>query len=228
MPMSKARRFLLSCLAQFAGGFAIQSSNRLAYAGALIIIWLCSVIAARFIPKTAPAAPTLKVDLNIFRSTYRLLKLLRANETLRRLTVITSMFWLFGAIAMALMPTVVTQQLHGSENIVTLHLTVFAIAIALGSCAAVFLLKGRIVLLPTVAGALLIATAATDTWLRSLFSTKIANHFATTRHIVLFCSTRRKPCNNRFCSLCVFWRLNDCAGICSDSKRSAPYLNARE
>lgn len=154
--------FLAILSGAIAGGFAIQSSNRLAYAGALVIIWLCSVIAARFIPKTAAAAPTLKVDLNIFRSTYRLLKLLRANETLRRLTVITSMFWLFGAIAMALMPTVVTQQLHGSENIVTLHLTVFAIAIALGSCAAAFLLKGRIVLLPTVAGALLIATAAAD------------------------------------------------------------------
>ncbi|MFM9153279.1 MAG: MFS transporter, partial [Methylocystis sp.] len=154
--------FLAILSGAIASGFAIQSSNRLAYAGALIIIWLCSVIAARFIPKTAAAAPTLKIDLNIFRSTYRLLKLLRANETLRRLTVITSMFWLFGAIAMTLMPTVVTQQLHGSENIVTLHLTIFAIAIALGSCAAVFLLKGRIVLLPTVAGALLIATAAAD------------------------------------------------------------------
>lgn len=154
--------FLAILSGAIAGGFAIQSTNRLAYAGGQISIWLLSLIAAFFIPKTTPAAPTLKIDPNIFRSTYRLLKLLRANETLRRLTVITSMFWLFGAIAMSLMPAVVTQQLHGGETIVTLHLTIFAIAIALGSCAAAFLLKGRIVLLPTAAGALLITAAAAD------------------------------------------------------------------
>lgn len=154
--------FLAILSGAIVGSFAIQSSNRLAYAGGLIIIWLLSLIAARFIPKTEPAAPMLKIDLNIFRSTYRLLRLLQANENLRKLTVVTSMFWLFGAIAMSLMPTIVTQQLNGDENIVTLHLTVFAIAIGLGSCTAAFLLKGRIVLLPAVVGALLIAVAATD------------------------------------------------------------------
>lgn len=154
--------FLAILSGAIAGGFAVQSSNRLAYAGGLIIIWLLSLIAACFMPKTASAAPTLKIDLNIFRSTYRLLKLLHADEVLKRLTVVTSLFWLFGAIAMSLMPTVVTQQLHGDEDIVTLHLAVFAIAIALGSCAAAFLLKGRIVLLPIVAGSLFIAIAAAD------------------------------------------------------------------
>jgi len=52
--------------------------------------------------------------------------------------------------------------LGGAESVVTIHLAVFAVAIAIGSGLASWLSAGRIVLLPTVIGALAIGVLALD------------------------------------------------------------------
>ncbi len=147
-----------------AGGLAMQTHDArlgaVGFAAGVMIVALAAYAAAWFIPSTRGAA--LVVDANIFRSTFRLLRLLRASPRLNRLTTVTSLFWLFGSIAMSLMPPLVTRSLHGAESVVTLHLAIFAVAIGLGSGLAAFLLKGRIVLLPTMAGALIIAATSVD------------------------------------------------------------------
>ncbi len=45
-----------------------------------------------------------------------------ATRRLWRLAIVTSIFWLIGAIVMSLLPPLVTQLLHGSEIVVTMHL----------------------------------------------------------------------------------------------------------
>lgn len=166
--------FIAILTGTIAGGLAMQARHEsygaLAFAGGVMAVAAAAYAAAWFIPSTKSAAPDLKIDWNIFRSTFKLLKALRAEPMLKRLTIVTSLFWLYGSIAMSLMPPLVTHSLHGSESVVTLHLAIFAVAIGVGSGLAAFLLKGRIVLLPAAIGAAIVGFAALDLgfaeWLR--------------------------------------------------------------
>jgi acyl-[acyl-carrier-protein]-phospholipid O-acyltransferase/long-chain-fatty-acid--[acyl-carrier-protein] ligase len=158
--------FLAILTGTIAGGLAQQAHNEplgaLGFVGGIMAVALASYAAAWLIPSTQRGAPELKVDINILRSTFKLLKALRAERSMRRLTTVTSLFWLYGSMAMSLMPPLVTHSLHGAESVVTLHLTIFAVAIGAGSGLAAFLLKGRIVLLPAAVGAALVAVASVD------------------------------------------------------------------
>ncbi|MBI5013536.1 MAG: AMP-binding protein, partial [Methylocystis sp.] len=84
--------------------------------------------------------------------------------------IVTSLFWLFGSIAMSLAPSLITQTLHGAEIVVSVHLALFAVGIAAGSGLAAFLLKGKIVLLPCAVGAALVAFGSGDLGLALLLS----------------------------------------------------------
>ncbi len=152
--------FLAILAGAIAGGVVMQQQGAMIFASGVISVALMSVAAAWLIPMTDPAAPDLTVNRNIFKSTFKLLALLRADRNLWRLAMVTSLFWLFGSIAMSLMPPLVTQYLKGGDSVVTAHLAIFAIAIAIGSGLAAFLLKGRIVLLPAAVGSALVAAAS--------------------------------------------------------------------
>ncbi len=145
-----------------AGGFVLHADGASYFAGGVILVAVLAYLAAQQIPATGSRAPDLRIDPNIFASTLRLLRLLRSEPQLWRLAGVTSLFWLFGSIAMSLLPQIVTERLHGADSVLTVHLAIFAIAIALGSGLAAFLLDGRIVLLPAAVGALVVGLAMGD------------------------------------------------------------------
>ena len=122
-------------------------------ASVMVSLAAASYSAARFIPPTPRAAPELAIDCNIARATATLLFDLWRKTRLWRLGVVTTIFWLIGAVVLALLPTLVTRELGGSELVVTLHFAAFAIAISAGAALAAFLLRGGIVLLPAAIGA---------------------------------------------------------------------------
>jgi acyl-[acyl-carrier-protein]-phospholipid O-acyltransferase/long-chain-fatty-acid--[acyl-carrier-protein] ligase len=155
--------FLAILLGTIAGGVAMKGGGdaRL-LAVAMVLMALSCWGASLFIPATPRAAPDLALDPNLIASTIRLLGELWAETRLWRCAVVTSIFWMIGAIALALLPPLVMHTLGGSEIVVTIHLAVFAVAIAVGSGLAAWLSAGRIVLLPTVVGALLIGIFALD------------------------------------------------------------------
>ena len=62
--------------------------------------------------------------------------------------LVTSWFWLVGAVALSLMPPLVKNVLGGNEEVVTACLAIFSISIAVGSGLAAWLAAGRIILLP--------------------------------------------------------------------------------
>jgi acyl-[acyl-carrier-protein]-phospholipid O-acyltransferase / long-chain-fatty-acid--[acyl-carrier-protein] ligase len=99
---------------------------------------------------------------NILGSTRRLLGELWSDIRLWRGAVVTSIFWLVGAVLLSLLPPLVVRTLGGAETVVTIFLAVFAVAIAVGSALAAWLSAGRIVLLPAAVGALLIGLSALD------------------------------------------------------------------
>jgi len=155
--------FLAILTGAICGGLAMEGGGDIAALSVgMMAVAVASYAAAWFIPQTPRAEPDLKVGWNVLGSTLSLLRELWRETMLWRAGLVTSLFWLFGAIAMSLLPPLVKNALHGSETAVTIHLAVFAIAIAVGSGLAAFLLKGKIVLLPTAVGAALVAVAATD------------------------------------------------------------------
>ena len=83
-----------------------------------------------------------------------------SDTRLWRCAVVTSIFWLVGAVVLSLLPPLVMRTLDGAETVVTVFLAVFAVAIAVGSDLASWFSAGRIILLPTAVGALLIGLFA--------------------------------------------------------------------
>ncbi|RNJ48303.1 acyl-[ACP]--phospholipid O-acyltransferase [Methylocystis hirsuta] len=153
-----------------AGGMALHVGDGVILAAGVMGVAALALGAAWLIPPTGRADPDLAIDANVFRSTFKLLRHLRGQIELRRLAVVTSLFWLFGSIAMSLTPSLITQTLHGAEILVSIHLALFAVGIAIGSGLAAFLLKGKIVLLPSAVGAALVAFGSADLGLALLLS----------------------------------------------------------
>jgi acyl-[acyl-carrier-protein]-phospholipid O-acyltransferase/long-chain-fatty-acid--[acyl-carrier-protein] ligase len=115
-----------------------------------------------FIPRVGSGAPDLSISANIVASTARLLKHLNSERRLWWGALVTSWFWLAGAVVLSLLPPLVKSVLGGTEEVVTAFLAVFSIAVAVGSGLAAWLAAGRIVILPTLVGAVLLGLFAID------------------------------------------------------------------
>jgi len=155
--------FMAILLGTIVGGLAAKEGSHPAVFGAMIMIFavLCWA-ASLLIPRTGQGAPDLQVDPNIARSTGSLLKDLWVDPRLWWGSLATSWFWLVGAVALSLMPPLVKTVLGATEEVVTVYLAIFSISIAIGSLLAAWLAHGRIVLFPTLVGALLLAVFALD------------------------------------------------------------------
>ncbi len=154
--------FLAILLGTIAGGMASRGGGPVLFGALIVAFSLMCWGAALMIPNTGEAAPALRIDKNIIRSTGSLLKALWSDRRLRWGGVVVSWFWLAGAVTLSLLPPLVKTVLGGDESLVTAYLAVFAIAIALGSRLASWLARGRIILYPTVIGAVLLGLFALD------------------------------------------------------------------
>jgi acyl-[acyl-carrier-protein]-phospholipid O-acyltransferase/long-chain-fatty-acid--[acyl-carrier-protein] ligase len=126
--------------------------------GLSIACWLAS----RQIPATGSAAPELRIDPNVLRSTGTLVAELLTMKRIWIAALMTSWFWAVGAVVMSLLPDLVKNALGGGEIAVTAYLAVFAVAIAVGSAIAAWMSKGRLVLLPAPIGTALMALFGLD------------------------------------------------------------------
>src|SRR5215210_5651475 len=155
--------FMAILLGTIVGGLAAKEGTHPGYFGALIVIFsLLCWGASLLIPRTGQGAPNLYVDPNIARSTGSLLKDLWIDKRLWWGAVVTSWFWLIGAVALSLLTPLVKGVLSNTEEVVTAYLAVFSIAIAVGSLLAAWLSHGRIALFPTLVGAFLLGVFALD------------------------------------------------------------------
>ncbi len=149
--------FLAILLGTIVAGLAAKDGgDPIHFAWLMMVSSVASWIASRYIPPTGEGAPHLIVRRNIFASTGALIKYVRAEPRLWWGALVTSWFWLVGALVLSLLPPLVTFHIGGTEGVVTLFLTIFSVAVAIGSGLAAWLAHGRIILLPTlVAGVLL-------------------------------------------------------------------------
>ncbi|MGE0856087.1 MAG: acyl-[ACP]--phospholipid O-acyltransferase [Hyphomicrobiaceae bacterium] len=121
-----------------------------------ILCWLTS----RLIPATGEAAPHLTITRNPWTSTVRLLKDLKADRRLWIGGLITSWFWLVGAVALSLLPPLMKDALGGTESVITAGLVLFTIGIAIGSALAAMASERRPNLALVPLGALLMGVAS--------------------------------------------------------------------
>jgi acyl-[acyl-carrier-protein]-phospholipid O-acyltransferase / long-chain-fatty-acid--[acyl-carrier-protein] ligase len=155
--------FMAILLGTIVGGIAAKEGNHPALFGALIMVFaLLCWVSSLMIPRTGEGAPNLVVDPNIARSTGSLLSDLWSDKRLWWGGLVTSWFWLAGAVVLSLMPPLVKSMLGATEEVVTAFLAVFSISIAIGSGLAAWLAHGRIVLWPTILGAVLLGLFSLD------------------------------------------------------------------
>jgi acyl-[acyl-carrier-protein]-phospholipid O-acyltransferase / long-chain-fatty-acid--[acyl-carrier-protein] ligase len=155
--------FIAILLGTIVGGLAAKGGGDPAsFAFLMIITAAASWGASQFIPPTGQAAPGLKIRWNIAVSTAELIRHVYDDRRLWWGALVTSWFWLMGAVSLSLLPPLVKNVLGGTEEVVTAFLAVFSVAIGVGSGLAAWLSAGRIVLLVTFIGAVLLGLFALD------------------------------------------------------------------
>ncbi len=149
------------------GNFAASSDTHLhLVAASIVLLGVLSFAAARLIPTASAAAPDIEIDSNIISSTKTLLADLRTDRRIWQGALITSWFWLVGAVILALLQTLIPRAVNGKPEVYTLALFAFAVSVAIGSVCAAKASKQRPNLALVPIGALLMGLFTLDlAWL---------------------------------------------------------------
>lgn len=116
----------------FAGLLAAQASPTPLIA-ALLALAVLGTVASFFIPKQAPADPSLAIDWNPATTTWRIFRYAAGNPTVFRSLIGVSWFWALGAVVLSVLPAYTRDVLGGDESVVTLLLAVFSVGVGAGS-----------------------------------------------------------------------------------------------
>src|SRR3984957_763475 len=155
--------FLAILLGTIVAGIAAKDGgDPIHFAWLMMVSAAACWIASLFIPRTGEGAPNLTINPNIAASTISLIKYIRGEPRLWGCAMVESLLWLPGAVVLSLLPPLVTYQIGGTEGVVTLFLTIFSVAVAVGSGLAAWVAQGRIVLLPTLVGGVLLGVFVLD------------------------------------------------------------------
>jgi acyl-[acyl-carrier-protein]-phospholipid O-acyltransferase / long-chain-fatty-acid--[acyl-carrier-protein] ligase len=155
--------FLAILLGTITAGFAATGdTNPIHFAWLMLLTAFVSWLSATFIPARVPGAPGLTINWNVIASTGAQIKQLRADPRLWWGGLVTSWFWLVGAVVMSLLFPLVQSNLGGTTRVVNVFLAIFSISVAVGSGLAAWLSAGRIIILPTLIGAVLLGVFAID------------------------------------------------------------------
>jgi 1-acyl-sn-glycerol-3-phosphate acyltransferase len=90
---------------------------------------------SRFIPKSPPPAPELRINWNPLTETWRNLRFTAQNRTVWNSILGISWFWFYGAMFITQFPNLSRNVLGAAEHVVTLLLVVFSVGIGAGSLA---------------------------------------------------------------------------------------------
>ncbi|MGE8540579.1 MFS transporter [Acinetobacter sp. ANC 3813] len=117
------------------GGAVISSSegNLLWISITVLTIAVLGYFSSKFIIKQQVTAPDLKIDWNFFRTSFQTLKYAKSLPLVFTILLGNSWYWFYGATYLTQIPQLTQQNLHASENVVSLLLTFFSVGIGVGS-----------------------------------------------------------------------------------------------
>lgn len=113
-------------------------------AGTVLAIAAAGVAASLFIPRAGPAAPDLKLNLNIVGESWSIVRHAAKTPAVFRSIIGISWFWAVGTIFLAQFPTFGVDIFGADETVVTLFLVAFSLGIGLGSLQCNRWLKGEV------------------------------------------------------------------------------------
>ncbi|QIC76306.1 MFS transporter [Acinetobacter indicus] len=112
---------------------SLSAGNLLWISLTVLAIAVVGYLASRFILKQPIAAPQLQVDWNFFRTSIQTLKYAKNLPLIFLILLGNSWYWFYGATYLTQIPQLTQQNLHASENVVSLLLTFFSVGIGIGS-----------------------------------------------------------------------------------------------
>jgi MFS family permease len=141
----EAGTFLAILAGTIAGGALLLLPHGNAIVSAAgILVSVCGIIAAWFVPAVPAAAANLRIGWNFWRETGALMTAARANRPVWLAILGISWFWAVGATLLAELPTIARDSLHAGGHVVTLLLACFSVGIGIGSIFCAAILKGKI------------------------------------------------------------------------------------
>ena len=122
-------------LGMILGGAVIASSggNLIWISFTVVIIAIIGYFCSRYILKQKIAAPDLKIDWNFFRTSFQTIRYAKSIPLIFTILLGNSWYWFYGATYLTQIPQLTQQNLHASENVVSLLLTFFSVGIGAGS-----------------------------------------------------------------------------------------------
>ena len=117
------------------GGAVISASqgNLIWISLMVVTIAILGYISSRFVLKQNVTSPDLKIDWNFFRTSLQTLKYAKSLPIVFLILLGNSWYWFYGATYLTQIPQLTQQNLHASENVVSLLLTFFSVGIGVGS-----------------------------------------------------------------------------------------------
>lgn len=126
--------FLSILIGTLLGGILIGYPGGTVYVSVVISIFsITGLIVSLKVPKLSAVTPEMKLDANLFKSTWEVISLSRKTHSVFISILGISWFWFFGATLLSIFPIYVKEVLGGDENVVTLLLAIFSIGVAIGS-----------------------------------------------------------------------------------------------
>lgn len=131
--MGEAGTFLAILIGTILGGLLVSLGGGMGAGAACLAIAVLGYFASRHVPHSPAPEPTLEIDYNPLRESWRNLRFTAANRTVFNSVLGVSWFWFYGAMFLAQFPAFARDTLGGNEHVVTLLLAVFAIGVGVGS-----------------------------------------------------------------------------------------------
>ena len=163
----QAGTFVAILLGTVAGKLILEDHGTTIIAGMIISVAVAGWLAARFIPSTGAVYPELKMNYNVFTSTWDMIRYAAGHRDIFLSILAISWFWLVGATFLAEMTPFAKDVLGGDQNLATLFLVVFSIGMALGSLLCNSMLKGEVHATYVPLGALGISVFGIDLYFAS-------------------------------------------------------------
>lgn len=125
--------FLAILLGTLAAGLLGAHGHLGLIIGATLLVAIVGFLASLGIPKLAPTDTSVKVDWNLWTSSWSNIKVARESRVVFLSILGISWFWFYGAIVLAQLPTYTKLVIGGSEEVVTLMLVLFSLGVGIGS-----------------------------------------------------------------------------------------------
>ncbi|MBO5761218.1 MAG: MFS transporter [Lentisphaeria bacterium] len=142
--------------------------GRLWTGGILVLFALAGIAGAWFVPEKMPPSPEIRMDWNIGRSTFQLLKNIFRNKNLLRCTLGLSSFWMTGALYVSQLAGFCKDVLCTQSRLIPLLYAVFSVGVALGSLFCGLAGKKKNAMLFVFPALILMALFTSDLYLLSL------------------------------------------------------------